>query len=302
MGKAYTGLADDASAIFTNPAGLARNNSLNIISMSGSLLSDVNYVLLGASDNSRLGKFGVGYINASVAGTPLMVSTGSGSTAAISQVGVADYSSSLFSLSYGSRLSRFLKAGKGNNFAMGLSLKYFLQGFSASWNAAASDEKKKNLQDAMGNGVDADLGFLWEFNPWLTLGLTFQNFLPYSLGGKFTWQKNAITEGIPMVIRVGALATQESSGQRFNFSLDYESGTGQNKPSTLHAGVEYWPLELIALRAGIDQKPKATEAGIGVDNNFTAGVGLVLSSFTFDYAYHQFGDLPENATHFFSIG
>jgi len=58
----------------------------------------------------------------------------------------------------------------------------------------------------------------------------------------------------------------------------------------------------LALRVGIDQKPKASEAGVGVDNNLTAGVGLNYFDFTFDYAFHQFGDLSENTTHFFSIG
>jgi hypothetical protein len=39
-----------------------------------------------------------------------------------------------------------------------------------------------------------------------------------------------------------------------------------------------------------------------VDDNFTAGVGVRYLGFTFDYAYHQFGELADNATHFFSIG
>jgi long-subunit fatty acid transport protein len=42
LGKAYVGLADDASAIFVNPAGLSQNDRLNLISMSGAMLSDVN--------------------------------------------------------------------------------------------------------------------------------------------------------------------------------------------------------------------------------------------------------------------
>src|SRR3989338_3520500 len=71
MGKAYAGKADDASAIFLNPAGLAKNDALNIVSMSGSMHSDVNYIMLGASDISPLGKFGLGYVNASVGSIPL---------------------------------------------------------------------------------------------------------------------------------------------------------------------------------------------------------------------------------------
>ena len=311
MGKAYAGKADDASAIFLNPAGLAKNDALNIVSMSGSMLSDVNYIMLGASDISPLGKFGLGYVNASVGSIPLTTITGSGSTAAISQCGSTDFSSSLIFFSYGSKLSRFLKNGAGNNIALGLSLKYYLQGFSGG--AVSPSGGTNPMTDANGGGMDADLGLMWDPARWLTLGLNFQNFLPLSFGGKFVWKertgRSEVTESIPTVIRLGGQfkvlgpsALRKSDDQKLDVLLDYENTYNQNKPSVWHLGIEYLPLEMIALRAGIDQKPKATEAGVGVDNNLTAGVGVYLGGFSFDYAYHQFGELSENTSHFFSIG
>jgi len=165
------------------------------------------------------------------------------------------------------------------------------------------------MKDAAGGGMDADLGLMWDANRWMTLGLAFQNFLPESFGGKFVWQKNQITEGIPMVVRTGGQfrilglsALRESEDQRLDLVLDYEKNTMKNRPAVLHVGVEYRPMETMALRVGVDQKPKATEAGTGIDSNLTAGVGIFLGGFTFDYAYHQFGELSENTTHFFSIG
>src|SRR3989339_857078 len=57
MGGAYAGFADDSSAIFTNPAGLAKGKELGFISMNGTMLGDINYFMLGASDTSPLGPF-----------------------------------------------------------------------------------------------------------------------------------------------------------------------------------------------------------------------------------------------------
>jgi hypothetical protein len=300
LGKAFVGLADDASAIFVNPAGLSRSNQLNLLSMSGSMLGDVNYLLLGASDLSPVGKLGIGFLNASVGGIPLTTITGSGSTAAISQYGTTDYSSSIIYFSYGSKLSRFLKGGAGGNVSLGASLKYFTQGFSGGGTP---------MQDAVGMGMDADLGLLVDANRWVSLGLTLQNCLPSSFGGRFIWQKNTVTEGIPLVVNAGAefkmiglSALQRSETQKLDLLFGYEKSFSQNRPAVCHFGVEYWPMEIIALRGGVDQKPKATEAGVGIDNNLTAGVGLFFNGVTFDYAFHQYGELSENTTHFFSLG
>jgi hypothetical protein len=76
----------------------------------------------------------------------------------------------------------------------------------------------------------------------------------------------------------------------------------ENRPAVYHTGVEWWPISVMALRVGLDQKPKATEDGPSTDNNLTAGIGLKFNGWTFDYCYHQFSDLTDNTTHFFSIG
>ncbi|MEE8638630.1 MAG: S-layer homology domain-containing protein [Candidatus Margulisiibacteriota bacterium] len=299
LGNACVGGVDDASAIFTNPAGLAWNPNLNVISMSGTLLSDVNYLMVGISDYSPVGKVGIGYLNAGVGGIPITTITGSGSTAAVVQTGTTDYSSSIIYFSFGTKLSRFFR-GRGENLSVGASLKYFLQGFAGGGSA---------MQDAVGTGMDADLGLIWEVKPWARLGLAFNNFLPYDFGGKFVWTKNDVTEGIPMAIRMGARfkilgepAILKNETHALDFLVDRETGRGSNRPELWHLGLEYWPSDLLAFRVGINQKPKATESGVGVDNNLTGGVGIKFFGFTFDYAYHQFGELEDNATHFFSIG
>ncbi|MFA4844479.1 MAG: S-layer homology domain-containing protein [Candidatus Margulisiibacteriota bacterium] len=290
LGRAYVGLADDANAIFTNPAGLARNKNLNLTSMSGALLGDINYVLIGAANESPLGKFGVGYINAAVTAIPLTRLVGSGPSLEAQQYDSTDYGSSLVLFSYGSKLSRFLRNGAGQNVSLGATLKLLSQGFSGGGSA---------MQNANGSGMDADLGVLWETNSKLSLGLTLQNFLPATFGGKFTWQKNGVIEGIPLITRAGGHYALWSN---LDLMCDYEKSQAVGRPGVFHLGSEFWPIETLALRLGLDQKPRATESGVGVDNNLTAGVGFAFGGFTFDYAYHQFGELSENATHFFSLG
>ncbi len=299
LGGAYAGGLGDATALFTNPAALTLNPNLNLISMNGKMLNDVNYVLVGLANDSPLGGLGIGYVNASVGGIPLTTITGSGSTAAVVQTGQTDYSSSILSFSYATKLSNIFR-GKGDNLAVGASLKYYAQGFSGGGTT---------MQDAVGSGMDADLGLLWKTSYWSELGLTLNNFLPVSLGGKFTWQKNSLTEGIPLVIRGGGRFTLiGSSGWRKNLEqelsllIDYENRGENNQPATWHTGLEYWPIDQLALRVGLDQRPSGSENGIGVDNNLTGGVGIKINGFTFDYAYHKFGDLSANATHLFSVG
>jgi hypothetical protein len=306
LGSAYVGAADDASAIFVNPAGLAQNDNLNIMSMSGAMLGDVNYLLLGAADISPIGKFGIGYVSASIGSIPLTALIGSGPSLEAHQYGTADYGSNQLVFAYGSKLSRFLKNGAGGNVAVGASLKIFSQGFTGG--AAPPTGGANPLNNATGAGLDADLGLLWAAKDWATLGLVLQNCLPQEFGGRFVWDKNSVTEGIPMVLRAGGqfhllgpsgLRNDEKS---LDLLVDYENNLSTGRPSTWHLGFEYQPLNQFYLRCGLDQKPKAAETGIGVDNNLAFGVGMILAGFSFDYAYHQFGDLSDNTSHFFSIG
>ncbi len=290
QGKYYAAGIDDASAIFTNPAALAFSRGFKAVSMNGTLLSDVNYLLLGASDDSALGHFGIGFINASVSGIPITTVEGSGATRTIIHSGDTEYSNRVILFSYGTKLGRIFR-GKGDHLLFGLNLKYFLQGFSGGGVV---------MNDAAGAGMDADLGLIWDVNPRTNLGLSVHNFLPADWGGRFIWQKNSVTESIPMTVRLGG---DFQLNQQLNLGIDYDLSRQTGKPSLWHTGLEFSPIQILALRVGIDQKAKAETSGsIGTDNNMTAGVGLNFKGFTFDYAYSQFGEIANNATHFFSIG
>lgn len=303
MGSAFVSGIADATAVFTNPAALALSQNFNIVSMSGSLFTDVNYLMVGCSEKTPVGNVGIGYLNSSVAAIPIVTVEGTGSTRTISQVSTTNYSSSIVYFSYGTKLNKLLKNMSHdfvNNVFVGGNLKLFFQGFSGGGAI---------MNGATGTGMDADLGLLWKVKPWARLGLTVNNFLPASLGGRFLWQRDNSVEGIPYALRLGGgfnilgnSSLYYHSDQQLKLSLDYENGRGTSRPALWHTGLEYWPVERVAFRVGIDQRAKATQSGIGTDSNLTAGVGLKFNGFTFDYAYHKFGELDANTTHFFSLG
>ncbi|MFH0886755.1 MAG: S-layer homology domain-containing protein, partial [bacterium] len=145
-----------------------------------------------------------------------------------------------------------------------------------------------------------DLGVLYKLNEYVSLGLMQQNTLPSSAGGKLTWSTGK-EEGIPSrtIAGVGVKLLQ----QKLLMDLDYELRPGNSKQSgAAHLGAEFWPIQYLALRAGLDQEPAATGAGeTGTITNWTAGVGLRFKGFEFDYAYRAFDSVANLGTHYFSL-
>ncbi len=291
LGKAYVGLADDASAVFLNPAGIRENPEMGIVSMTGKMLNDITYVSFAITNPFAFGSLGLGYINASTSGIPLTTLTTTSTEVLIDQYGVTDYSSSILYLSYSKDMMKDVYFGG--------SLKLFSQGFS---------QDTGSLEGGNGTGLDMDLGVKWKLAKGSSLGIVAQNILPMNMGGKFIW-KNGYEESIPSSFKVGTSLKiwgedgfSEFRGQDLNLNIDSEMSYNSSRPGVWHAGLEWWPNKVLALRAGVDQKPKATAQGVGVDNNFAGGVGFKYKGFSFDYAYHQYGELSDNASHFFSIG
>jgi hypothetical protein len=293
MGLAYVGYAQDGSAIFLNPAGLSLSPTVKFTSMAGKLLEDISYVSIGYASPTKYGDLGIAYINASTTGIPLTtLTTYPTGTFEVTQYDVTDYSSSVLYLAYAREVLSGLSLG-GN-------FKLFSQGFS---------KDTGSMEGSSGVGMDLDLSAEWKLRKEVTLGLMLQNIVPASLGGKFIWKRGNVQEGIPALIKLGSafkLIGEEGFGRiRDNeiiLTLDSEISPTLPRPTLWHVGGEWWPYAFLAIRGGIDQKAKATESGVGIDGNLTTGVGLKYKGFCFDYAYHQYGELTENASHFFSIG
>ncbi len=299
LGKAYVGLSDDANGIFLNPAGLAGIQNVKLTSMSGQVLNDISYVVIGGANPTKYGVFGLGYTTVNLAAIPVTQTTGSGTTETVVNVGSTNYYSSVLTLSYSNDLSKIDFLKDFDNVTYGVNLKYFMQGFSGGGSA---------LRGANGSGFDMDLGTQYKPMKALTLGLSALNILPASLGGKFTWDKDGVEESIPAVLKAGFAAKLFGKDSFYGgkqdvfLDTDMDAYLNQDRQSVYHTGVEWWPISIMALRVGLDQQPRGAEDSNGVDNNFTAGLGLKFNGFTFDYCYHQYSDLTDNTTNFFSIG
>lgn len=99
MGKAFNSIADDGSALFTNPAGLTAVKKFDVISMSGNLIGEVPYIVLGGAYKTTYGTIGLGYIGASTGGIKETVLDSGG----IPQItgAEASYGNTTLVLSYG---------------------------------------------------------------------------------------------------------------------------------------------------------------------------------------------------------
>ncbi|MFH1576788.1 MAG: hypothetical protein ABID35_04515, partial [Candidatus Margulisiibacteriota bacterium] len=256
LGKAYVALADDASAIFVNPAGIASFTNLKAISMYSTLISDENYLVLGGTYPFNFGKVGLGYINVASPNIPIYEFIGGIPTL----VGYTNYSGGTLLFSYARELN--------DKVLLGGSLKIFNQGFTGG---GATYEATR------GSGLDADLGVKYIHSDWLSLGLAAQNLIPMSMGGKFTWASGT-EESIPAIFKAGLAldifgpqGIRKTDGFKLSLLFDYDYVlTGNN---TTHLGLEFRPAPVLAIRLGSD------------NSNLAMGLGYEYAGFTFDYAY-----------------
>lgn len=285
MGKMFTGLADDISAMYLNPAGLAHIDKPQLLSMSGKFVNLVNYLSFAAVLPGRFGTAGVGYSGSGMGfSTPVLnlteIATGEyriipSSTEAVSY----DYTNYAVAFSWGTTVLR-------PDLSLGTTLKLFHEKISGAARGTAS-------------GQDMDVGLMFKPEPRLTIGLVAKNILPYSMGGKTRWD-TGLEEAIPSSANIGASLKVEG----LVLGADYEFRPAQsNVPGFWHTGVEWWVAETFALRAGVDQDVIGAGSGseLDVTSNPTAGISLLFSGFRFDYAYHRYNDIATNDTHYFSI-
>ena len=295
MGKAYVGAADDINSIFLNPAGLSLAHNWGLTSMYTSLISEITYNTFGAYRVSSMEGYGIGFVSANLGGD-VYTSYRDPVTHRIVPLDVyaAGYTSNVLLISYGIMLGKYFSYPIVEKTSVGFNLKAFYQQLDST------DESYT------ASGYDLDLGIIYPLNDWLRLGVYGQNILPVSAGGVLRWDDGA-EEDIPSNLKVGLSAKVLGENavwqhpQDLFLNLDLEDSFTEGRPTIYHAGVEWWPFYYLALRTGIDQDVYAKGDSSGVDSNLTFGLGFWYGDFGFDYAYHQYGPLSENLTHYFSL-
>jgi hypothetical protein len=311
MGKAFVGLADDVGSMFLNPAGLANPTRWQVTSMSGKLLDEFSYLSLSGLYPTNYGNIGFAYVGSSIGGAlPTTIEAGSSPDDPIYTIDTTtdpmNYSNNVFLLSYGTKLGRFLtvpglkeignRFPKLNDVNFGANLKLFTVYLTGD-----------RISNGNANGMEMDFGLQGKALPWLSLGANLQNALPASMGGKLHYENNW-DESYPAVLKLGLAADvlgPENAIRQLGphqvkvlADIDYEPTRASTVPPLLHLGAEWKPLEMIAIRAGLDSEMAGPGATVA---NFTTGVGVYYGDFRFDTAYHQFAGAPGVDNWFFSM-
>lgn len=262
MGGAFAAAANDATAAFWNPAGLALIDNLEITTMHAAQNDLQSYDFINLAFNTQsAGSYAISYMRLGVDGIDI---TANNPTV----LGQTTYSDQAGLISGGWKLS--------NQFAIGGTIKLL----------------QTNAYTASAFGFGSDLGLLFKPMKELTFGLIARD---YTGGSYIEWQNttSSPTQVLQPSATIGVSYTQEL-GQRQNqghaqvpistLSVNFDADTlyvteGLNN---YHFGVEYWYKQFVAVRGGFETK------GFQFDNdNFTpsAGVGLWAYLFEIDYAY-----------------
>jgi len=262
MGGAFAAAANDATAAYWNPAGLALIDDIEITTMHSAQSDLQSYDFLNIAFNTQsAGSYAISYLRLGVDGIDI---TGNSPTV----LGTTTYSDQAGLISGGWKL--------GKQFAVGGTIKLL----------------KTDAYTASAFGFGSDLGLLFKPAKELTFGLVARD---YTGGSYIQWQNTATnpTQVLQPSVTLGVSYTQEM-GKRQNqgeapvpvstLSLNFDADTlyAGKALNNYHLGVEYWYRQFVAVRGGLESK------GFNFDqDSFTpsAGVGIWAYLFEIDYAF-----------------
>jgi len=291
MGEAFVALADDVSAIYWNPAGLAFQQGQQFSSMYQPLLPQFNlddlYYLFGAYRQSfeGLGTVGVNVIFANYGQQIITDETGPDA------LGTFNSNEYALTVSYGTLLSE--------NIGLGLGIKYIRSNLSE---VGAGAERG----DGKANAFAVDIGYLHKnfLIDRLNFGFNLSN-----LGPKITYIDNAQADPLPTNLKLGfAYRAVDQEFNTLTFVADinkllvkrnldgsvdpvfkalassWTSPFADDANYIYNLGAEYWYAKLIALRAGYYHDND------GRVKYLTIGAGLKYHIYQFDFGYISAGD------------
>jgi hypothetical protein len=237
LGRAFTGLADDASAIYYNPAGLALQNPLQITAQHVFLFADTFYDF-GAITYplSGIGTFALGYIR-------LSSNNFDGRDAQWYPTGSFNIAQQAAILSYAREVTGWL--------SFGLNLKFI----------------NEDIPPVNVNGYGADLGLMFTPSDYISFGLCVLNVVPVNI------KMVDKAESFPVTIKFGTAL--KLFGDRVIPVLDVVQELA-GKDLKFRMGIELYPIQQAAVRAGLDE------------TELTFGAGFYLKPYRVDYSLsHQ---------------
>jgi long-subunit fatty acid transport protein len=301
MSGAFTSVADDASAVFYNPAGMTKVKKIDFMFSHTSWIADINHEYVGVVvPGGLMGTFGI---------SACFVNMGDIQTTRI------DDPTTVMREDRGEGLPSY----SCSDLALGLSYAYrFTDKFSAGMTAKFAQEK---ISGMTAGGLSFDIGtyYMTGFKT-LRIGMAIVNFgSDMQFSGKDLQQdikdtamaSNFTGTNYELTTTPFAQPLQFKLGLAYDFILPSNMTvitTGElvhpnDGSEKLLLGVEYGWSKMLFLRAGYRYDPDAYEKKSGMDN-FSAGLGLSrnfgTAKISVDYAFTNLGYL-EN-THRFSLG
>ena len=241
MGGAFTGLADDANAIFFNPAGIGYLQGEHA-TVSTKILEGREFTIIGGVQRTSIGSFGIGYIGSSF---PLEDSTEAANLEEEGNEPARAFNQTLI-LSYARELNDFMVVPKSmGRFSIGTNLKF----------TSSKMNNKQGISSDLGSGMDLDLAAVFKPNDNLSCGIILQNFLDkdFPQATDPTESESNVAVGI--------------SGNLFNKSIIW-SAEGKS------LGCELRPAPGLAVRVGTDGGYNTAGFGINI-NGFSVDYGYM---------------------------
>lgn len=287
MGEAFVAVANDVSAVFWNPAGLAYQQGREATFMHANwlpgLVDDLFYEFLAFKTSIE----GVGTLGFNV----VYLNLGKQMRTSVTGEELGEFNSSEYALtaSYGTTVT--------DNLAMGVSLRFIYSNLSP---VGAGAERGTG----QASGFSFDVGLLYTFpflNHKLNWGLNVSN-----MGPKIAYIDEAQADPLPTNLKTGfAYKLVDQKYNKLTITADINKllvaphKDGQADPFykalatswyddpwqmeldkiTRGLGIEYWYSDLFALRTGYYHDKE------GKVNFFSFGAGIKYASYGFDFGY-----------------
>lgn len=251
MGEAFSAVADDSSAIYWNPAGLARIKGRSAMFMHAALFEGISYEFLGYGQRVKdIGAFGIGIQYLSVGIIQETDSSGS---------------------EIGSSFSP-------KDMAISAAYSMTTQGFS--FGASAKYIHSKIIKSA--STVALDFGVL---SPKILQENLMLSFVVQNLGGKLKFDRES--DPLPFNIKFGsALSLEKNCTLALDLNLPRD-----NRPYVAlgtEYRIPYGPDWRFSGRLGFNSKTLSDVSGF---TGFSFGIGAGVRRFQLDYAFVPFGTI-----------
>lgn len=225
MGGGFVSLADDASAIYYNPAGLPFLNYQELSLMHMELFEGTNYNFAGwAYPDQKFGGFGFGYFRI---GTDDIQRTEN-----FIELGRFDYSITQYMASYGRKLN--------NTISVGFSVKLLSQ----------------KLDSYSDNAVGMDIGFMGQISKYLRYGFIARDISQVEL------ELYRDTDKLPVSFAGGMGLKDYPLSENVSLTTSFEFELIENRNAALHTGGEISFDKQYFLRGGFDNDNFAFGAGM----------------------------------------